>query len=87
LKSNSFGHLDIGNSCLPAGRGIYLELGIWLLNSYMFKFKNFLLTFYAPSPFPSPQRGEGGGEGKFQIFLARIFPCIIMSNSEISYGG
>jgi hypothetical protein len=25
-----------------------------------------------PSPPPSPQWGEGGGEGKFQIFLDRI---------------
>jgi hypothetical protein len=51
------------------------HLSIWnrCLDSYMFKSKNFLLTFYAPSPFPSPQRGEGGGEGKFQIFLARIY--------------
>jgi len=41
------------------------------------------LTIFAPSPFPSPQwacpparpgaRGEGGGEGKFQISLARIY--------------
>jgi hypothetical protein len=27
---------------------------------------------FAPSPFPSPQRGEGGGERKFQISLAGI---------------
>jgi hypothetical protein len=30
----------------------------------MLKSENFLLTFYAPSPFPSPRWGEGGDEGK-----------------------
>jgi hypothetical protein len=38
----------------------------------MVEFENFLLTFFAPSPFPSPRWGEGG-EGKFQISLARIY--------------
>jgi hypothetical protein len=42
------------------------------LDSYNVESENFLLTFFAPSPFPSPRWGEGGGEGKFQIFLARI---------------
>jgi hypothetical protein len=39
----------------------------------MYQSENFLLTFDPPSPFPSPHWGEGGGEGKFQIFLARIY--------------
>ena len=29
--------------------------------------------FVSPSPFPSPRWGEGGEEGKFQIFLDRIY--------------
>jgi len=28
----------LGNSCLPAGRGVYLELGIWLLEFYQSPF-------------------------------------------------
>jgi hypothetical protein len=36
------------------------------------KSENFLLTLLTPSPFPSPQWGEGGGEGKFQIYLVRF---------------
>jgi predicted ATP-grasp superfamily ATP-dependent carboligase len=43
------------------------------LDSYSVESENFLLIFFAPSPFPSPRWGEGGGEGKFQIFLARIY--------------
>jgi hypothetical protein len=43
------------------------------LDSYNVESENFLLTFFAPSPFPSPRWGEGGGEGKFQISLARIY--------------
>jgi hypothetical protein len=43
------------------------------LGSYNVESENFLLTFFAPSPFPSPRWGEGGGEEKFQIFLARIY--------------
>ncbi len=38
--------------------------------------ENFSLTNVAPSPFPSPRRGEGGGEGKFQIYLVRIFDLV-----------
>jgi len=34
------------------------------LDSYLVKSEDFLLTSYAPSPFPSPRWGEGGGEGK-----------------------
>jgi hypothetical protein len=34
------------------------------LDSYLVKSENFLLTSYAPSSPPSPQRGEGKGEGK-----------------------
>jgi hypothetical protein len=45
---------------------------ISILDPYNVESENFLLTFFAPSPFPSPRWGEGGGEGKFQIFLARI---------------
>jgi hypothetical protein len=48
-----------------------LRLEFWLFDSYNVESENFLLTFFAPSPFPSPRWGEGGGEGKFQIFLAR----------------
>ena len=33
-----------------------------------YKSENFLLTFYAPSPFPSPRRGEGGNQGNFKCF-------------------
>ena len=33
-------------------------------DSNMVQSENIPLTFYAPSPFPSPQRGVGGGEGK-----------------------
>jgi hypothetical protein len=43
------------------------------LGSYNVESENFLLTFFAPSPVPSPRWGEGGGEEKFQIFLARIY--------------
>jgi hypothetical protein len=39
----------------------------------MLKSENLSLTFFkkSPSPPPSPRWGEGKGEGKFQIFLAR----------------
>jgi hypothetical protein len=52
---------------------IYQRLGGASLDSYNVESENFLLTFFAPSPFPSPCWGEGGGEGKFQIFLARTY--------------
>jgi len=52
-----------------------------LLDSYMYKSENFLLTFCVPSPFPSPRWGEGGVRGKFQIFLARIKFHILKSSS------
>jgi hypothetical protein len=39
----------------------------------MFKFKNFLLTFWIPLTLPLSPGGEREGvRGKFQIFLARI---------------
>jgi len=49
----------------------------------MFKSENFLLTFYAPSPFPSPRWGEGKGvRRKFQIYLAGIIANIIFKDHE-----
>jgi hypothetical protein len=54
------------------------------LDSYNVESENFLLTFFAPSPFPSPRWGEGGGEGKFQIFLARIRSTILVLKTQYS---
>jgi len=39
----------------------------------MAKFENFLLTFCVPLTLPLSSWGRGWGEGKFQIFLARIW--------------
>ena len=44
-------------------------LGFGSLDIYMFKSEDFLLTSYAPSPFPSPRWGEGGGEGKISNII------------------
>jgi hypothetical protein len=62
---------------LPIGKREEVR-DVWIfefgsLGSYNVESENFLLTFFAPSSFPSPRWGEGGGEGKFQIFLARIY--------------
>jgi hypothetical protein len=46
-----------------------LYLGV---DSYIFKSENLSLTLMSPLTLPSPLRGEGKGEGKFQICLARF---------------
>jgi hypothetical protein len=50
---------------------------LWSLDSYMFTSENFLLTIFAPSPFPSPRgRGEGVREN-FKYFLLYFFPALL----------
>jgi hypothetical protein len=49
-----------------------------LTDSYMYKSENLSLTYFAPSPFPSPQWGEEGGEGKFQISLVRFQVLLLL---------
>jgi hypothetical protein len=39
----------------------------------MFKPENLSLTLMSPLALPSPLRGEGKGEGKFQISLVRFW--------------
>ena len=51
------------NPLPPEGRG-------GILDSYMFNSENLSLTIMSPLTPPSPQWGEGKGEGKFQISLA-----------------
>ena len=46
------------------------------------KSEYFLLTLLTPSPPPSPQWGEGGGEGKFQIFLFKFLYKIYSKKSK-----
>ena len=47
-----------------AGLSGYIPVRFQILDSYMLKSESFLPIFHAPSPFPSPRWGEGGGEGK-----------------------
>ena len=44
----------------------------------MYKSENLSLTYFAPSPFPSPQWGEEGGEGKFQLSLVRFQMLLLL---------